>query len=66
MPASRADQAEAERDVLAALIGVVHEPGVGATSVNGHRERVDDELGAHVVGHRPANDPPAISVLNGR
>jgi hypothetical protein len=42
----------------------MNDAGVGAAAVNGHRERVDDELGAHVVGHRPANDPPAIGVLN--
>jgi hypothetical protein len=28
-------------------------------------ERVDDQLGAHVVGHRPAGDPPRVEVLDG-
>ena len=29
-----------------------------------HRERVDDQLLAHVVGHAPANDPPGERVLD--
>jgi len=29
-----------------------------------HVERVDDELGAHVVGHRPADDRARVGVLN--
>ena len=30
-----------------------------------HLERVDDELGAHVIGHRPADDPARVGVLDG-
>jgi hypothetical protein len=30
-----------------------------------HLQRVDDELGAHVVGDRPADDPAAVCVLDG-
>src|SRR5690349_6461948 len=32
----------------------------------GHLERVNDELGAHVIGHAPTDDPTAVDVLNGR
>ena len=28
-------------------------------------KRVCDELGAHVLGHRPADDPSAVGVLHG-
>ena len=50
---------------LPALVGVVHEPGVGAAARDGHLERVDDELGAQVVGDRPADDPAAVAVHHG-
>jgi hypothetical protein len=30
-----------------------------------HLEGVGDELGAEVVGHRPADDPAAVEVLDG-
>jgi hypothetical protein len=50
---------------LAALVEVMHETGPGAAAVKGHLERVDDELGAHVVGHRPADDPSREGVLDG-
>ena len=39
---------------------------VGATASEGHLERVDDELGAEMVGHRPADDPPGEQVLDVR
>jgi hypothetical protein len=29
---------------------------------DGHLERFDDELGAHVLGHRPADDPARVAV----
>ena len=32
-------------------------PGAGRRCVDGHAERVADQLGAHVIGHRPADDP---------
>ena len=32
--------------------------------LDGHLQRVDDELRAHVVGHRPADDPAAVGVLD--
>ena len=34
-------------------------PGGGRRRPSGHLQRVDDELGAHVRRHRPADDPPA-------
>lgn len=33
--------------------------------MKGHLERVDDELAAHVLGHRPADDHPQERVLDG-
>jgi hypothetical protein len=30
-----------------------------------HRQRVADELGAHVIGHAPADDREAVEVLHG-
>jgi hypothetical protein len=50
---------------LAALVGVVNETAIGAATVQRHVQRVDDELGAHVIGHRPANDRAGVGVLNG-
>jgi hypothetical protein len=44
----------------------MHQAGVGPAARDGHLERVDDELGAHVVGHAPADDPTAVGVLHGR
>lgn len=38
----------------------------GTVAVQRHRERVDDDLGGHVVGHRPADDPAALGVLDRR
>jgi hypothetical protein len=57
---------EQHRGELAALVGVMNEAGVGATSGERHLERVDDELGAQMVGHRPADDPPREQVLDVR
>ena len=57
--------AEGERHELASLIGVPDESGVGAAAGEGHLERVGNELGAHVIGHRPADDAAAVQVLHG-
>jgi hypothetical protein len=38
----------------------------GATSVQGHLKRVEDQLGTQMVGHRPADDPPGEQVLHVR
>lgn len=42
------------------------QPAVGATSSKRHLERVEDELGAQMVGHRPADDQPGEQVLDVR
>ena len=47
--------------VLAAVIGM-GDGAVGATPQAGHLEGVDDELGAEVVGDRPADDPSGPGV----
>jgi hypothetical protein len=43
---------------------VVHELDIGAVSATGqrHPQRVGDEIGAHVAGELPADDPPAEGV----
>jgi hypothetical protein len=41
---------------LAAAVGVEHRTRRGSTVLDGHPERVADQLGAHVVGHRPAHN----------
>jgi hypothetical protein len=57
--------AEAEADILTALDGMMPEAATGPAAVQRHLERVDDELGAHMLGHRPADDPARKGVLNG-
>ena len=57
---------EPEADVLAALIGVMNQPRTRAAAADGHLQRVDDKLMAHVISHRPADDPSRIGVLDGR
>lgn len=49
--------AEGERGILTTLVAVMNYPGVGAALSDRHRQRVDDQLGTHVLGHRPTNDP---------
>src|SRR5439155_973040 len=56
---------EDQRDVLRALIGVVHEPGYRSSPRHSHLERVDDELGLEVGSHRPADDTTAVTVYDG-
>jgi hypothetical protein len=49
--------------VLRATVGVADDVGdVTAAGGDGHAERVEDELGAHVVGHRVAEQPPGAQV----
>jgi hypothetical protein len=43
--------AEAESNILRALIAVVNETGFWLAAMDGHLQRVGDELGAHVLGH---------------
>ena len=40
----------------------MHRAAIRPAPGDGHLERVDDELGAHVIGHRPADDPAAQRV----
>jgi hypothetical protein len=49
---------------LTAVVGVMDRPFRRPAPTNGHLERSDDELGAHVLGHRPADDPAAEEVLH--
>src|SRR5581483_5243618 len=58
------DLAVVERGVLAAGVAVVDEldVGAGAAQVERHPQRVEDEIGAHVVGELPADDHPAVDV----
>jgi hypothetical protein len=44
---------------------MVNQARRGSAALNGHLERVDDELCAHVFGHRPADDRAAVGVLDG-
>jgi hypothetical protein len=46
-----------------AAIAVIDQADIGASPRDGHLERVEDELGARVVGERPADDPPAVAVI---
>jgi hypothetical protein len=50
---------------LPALVGMMDKPRRRAAARDGHLERVDDELGAHVIGHRPADDAAAVGILDG-
>ena len=52
IPAARACWPKARRDELAALVGVPDQPGRGPALRERHLQRVGDELGAHVIGHR--------------
>jgi hypothetical protein len=49
----------------AALIGVPGQPGLRPAVGQRHLQRVGHQLGAHVVGHAPADNPPAVEVLDG-
>ena len=53
---------EEQRNVLRALVGVMNESRAWASARDGHLERVDDELGAEIVAHRPAHDPAREAV----
>jgi len=44
----------------------MHDADVRAASRDGHRERFDHELLAHVIGDRPPDDPPAVAVHHRR
>lgn len=44
---------------------MVDETRVGLAAGQCHLQRVNDEIGAHVLGHRPADYPPREGVLDG-
>src|SRR5215203_6769468 len=46
-----------ERGVLAAVVGVADQAGWRLSLADGHLQGVQDQFGAQVLGHRPANDP---------
>jgi hypothetical protein len=52
------------RRVLAAGIGVCHERDVcsGGPLMQSHPESIEHQVGAHVVGELPADDPAAVGV----
>jgi len=56
--------AEREAHELAALVGVMDQSGLGPALVDGHLQRVDDELSPHVLGQLPAGDPARIEILH--
>jgi len=56
---------EADRGILAALVGVMDHRGRPALP-NGHVERVEHELGLQMGGHRPAHDPAAADIEDDR
>jgi len=45
---------------------MVDQSALGATPVERHLERVDDQLSSEVVGHRPAHDQPGEQILDVR
>jgi hypothetical protein len=51
---------------LTALVAVVNHPGLGATLVQCHRQSIGHQLGAHVLGHRPADDPAGEHIQHHR
>jgi len=68
-PARRADdtprgagEVVRPRRVLATAIGVVDQPRRQAPGLERHRQGVEGELGAPVVGHRPADHPAGVAV----
>jgi hypothetical protein len=44
---------------------VSDQPRLRAALGERHLQRICDELGAHVIGHAPADDPAAEEVLDG-
>jgi len=62
MPTLRQRRVKTSDVYWAALVGVMHQPGVRAATRDGHLQRVDNELRPEVVGDRPADDPAAVAV----
>jgi len=57
--------AERQADELAALVGVPDQPGRRPALGERHLQRIGHQLAAHVIAHRPADDPAAEDVLDG-
>ena len=57
--------AQGQADVLPAMVGVVDRSRRRPARRDGHLQRVDDELLAHVGLHRPPDDPAAEQILHG-
>ena len=48
--------------ILAAPVGVMKQPRQRLASLNGHLQRINDELAVQAVTHRPTDDPAGIEV----
>ena len=55
---------ERQTDELPAVIGMMDRSHRGSARRDGHLQRVDDELLAHVRRHAPADDPAAEEILH--
>src|SRR3990170_6743486 len=65
-PSLPAAPPEGQARVLAPTVGMVNEPGPGASIPQGHVERVDDKRALQGVGHRPAHHAPAERLQHDR
>jgi hypothetical protein len=59
MPASRQRSPKQSETYCEPWSEVVHEPDLRLARADRYLETLDDELGAHGVGHLPADHPPA-------
>jgi hypothetical protein len=58
--------AERQAGVLTAVVRVMDKARGGIALGDGHVEGVQDQFGAQVVGHRPADDPAGEAVQHDR
>ena len=56
---------EGQAHVSRALVGAVNMPRFRSSPADCHFESIGDQLGSHVIGHRPADDSARIEVLDG-
>ena len=54
--------AEFGAGILSAAVAVKYRVGLQTTAAGGHRDRVADQAGPHVIGHRPADDLTGAAV----
>ncbi len=54
------------RRVLAAAIAVMDQPSVGLPATYGHVQGVQDQLRAHLIGHRRAHQLPIVEAKHRR